>query len=241
VLLASSTDGLPDTVFAQWNPTILLSFLLLEANIPPAGIGCGRHIRASVGSTVRILNEWYASFFFRGNLHSPAFHIPSILCTLISSPKVSGYPRVTRLSFEREKSALFPCWCFYQVRTTVYHAIHWASPPFKPEIFPQDHVHRYSECAGLSSTINADRRSPCCISVSPYPVSRSFVRDPCRENSKHEQRITMPIQTRSSLFGVHLEELMGYDGEKGGVPRVVKDCAQYLRHTGAPVNLSTEP
>jgi Rho GTPase-activating protein 1 len=28
---------------------------------------------------------------------------------------------------------------------------------------------------------------------------------------------------------------MGYDGEKGGVPRVVKDCVQYLRQTGAPV------
>ncbi|KAI0297651.1 hypothetical protein BC826DRAFT_1090815 [Russula brevipes] len=52
------------------------------------------------------------------------------------------------------------------------------------------------------------------------------------ENSKHEQRITMPIQIRSNVFGVHLEELMGYDGEKGGVPRVVKDCAQYLRQTG---------
>ncbi|KAI0304322.1 hypothetical protein B0F90DRAFT_1625846 [Multifurca ochricompacta] len=52
------------------------------------------------------------------------------------------------------------------------------------------------------------------------------------ENSKHERQITLPIQTRSNLFGVHLEELMGYDGEKGGVPRVVKDCAQYLRQTG---------
>lgn len=48
----------------------------------------------------------------------------------------------------------------------------------------------------------------------------------------------MPVQTRSNLFGVHLEELMGYNGEKGGVPRVVKDCAQYLRQTGAPITLS---
>ncbi len=43
----------------------------------------------------------------------------------------------------------------------------------------------------------------------------------------------MPIQIRSNVFGVHLEELMGYDGEKGGIPRVAKDCAQYLRQTGA--------
>ena len=34
---------------------------------------------------------------------------------------------------------------------------------------------------------------------------------------------------------------MGYDGEKGGVPRVVKDCAQYLRQTGALVILSHNP
>ncbi|KAH9002693.1 hypothetical protein EDB86DRAFT_3063234 [Lactarius hatsudake] len=53
-----------------------------------------------------------------------------------------------------------------------------------------------------------------------------------QENTKHERQITMPIQIRSNVFGVHLEELMGYDGEKGGVPRVVKDCAQYLRQTG---------
>jgi Rho GTPase-activating protein 1 len=36
---------------------------------------------------------------------------------------------------------------------------------------------------------------------------------------------------------------MGYDGEKDGVPRVVKDCIQYLRQTGtfssfSPVSLS---
>lgn len=30
-----------------------------------------------------------------------------------------------------------------------------------------------------------------------------------------------------------LEELMGFDGEKGGLPRVVKDCIQYLRSTGS--------
>ncbi|KAI0260222.1 hypothetical protein BC834DRAFT_901746 [Gloeopeniophorella convolvens] len=53
-----------------------------------------------------------------------------------------------------------------------------------------------------------------------------------QENSKHERQITMPVQMRSNLFGVHLEELMGYDGEKGGIPRVVKDCTQYLRETG---------
>lgn len=50
---------------------------------------------------------------------------------------------------------------------------------------------------------------------------------------KHEQQIRMPTSTRADLFGVPLEELMGYDGEKGGIPRVVKDCIQYLRETGA--------
>ena len=33
---------------------------------------------------------------------------------------------------------------------------------------------------------------------------------------------------------------MGYDGEKGGVPRVVKDCVQYLRQTGTPASLRPE-
>lgn len=43
----------------------------------------------------------------------------------------------------------------------------------------------------------------------------------------------MPIPQRADLFGVPLEELMGFDGEKGGIPRVVKDCIDYLRETGA--------
>ncbi|TFK52404.1 CDC42 rho GTPase-activating protein [Heliocybe sulcata] len=53
-----------------------------------------------------------------------------------------------------------------------------------------------------------------------------------QENLKHEREIKLPIPTRSDLFGVPLEELMGFDGEKGGVPRVVKDCIQYLRENG---------
>lgn len=54
----------------------------------------------------------------------------------------------------------------------------------------------------------------------------------CRENANHEKQITLPSPTRSNIFGVPLEELMGYDGEKGAVPRVVKDCIQFLRETG---------
>lgn len=49
---------------------------------------------------------------------------------------------------------------------------------------------------------------------------------------KHEKKITLPVPSRSSIFGVPLEELMGYNGEKGGVPRVVKDSIQFLRDTG---------
>jgi hypothetical protein len=43
-----------------------------------------------------------------------------------------------------------------------------------------------------------------------------------RENLKHEKQISLPTPTRSSIFGVPLEDLMGYNGEKGSVPRVVK-------------------
>lgn len=53
-----------------------------------------------------------------------------------------------------------------------------------------------------------------------------------RENLKHERKISLPVPTRSSIFGVPLEELMGYNGEKGGIPRVVKDAIQFLRETG---------
>ncbi|EMD31367.1 hypothetical protein CERSUDRAFT_109395 [Gelatoporia subvermispora B] len=53
-----------------------------------------------------------------------------------------------------------------------------------------------------------------------------------QENLKHERQINLPTPTRSDLFGVPLEELMGYDGEKGSIPRVVRDCIQYLRMTG---------
>ncbi|KAF8887151.1 CDC42 rho GTPase-activating protein [Infundibulicybe gibba] len=53
-----------------------------------------------------------------------------------------------------------------------------------------------------------------------------------QENLKHERTITLPVPTRSSIFGVPLAELMGYDGEKGSIPRVVKDAIQYLRETG---------
>jgi Rho GTPase-activating protein 1 len=54
-----------------------------------------------------------------------------------------------------------------------------------------------------------------------------------RENNKHEREIRLPVPQRQGIFGVPLEELMGYDGEKGGVPRVVKDCVEYLRQSGA--------
>jgi hypothetical protein len=120
-------------------------------------------------------------------------------------------------------------------------AMWWASISFQSEILPQDYVYRYFERAGLPSAINPNRHPTCSISVSCRAGFRSFAKDQCRENSKHEQRITLPIQTRSNLFGVHLEELMGYDGEKGGAPRVVKDCVQYLRQTGTSVVLSPNP
>ncbi|TEB20117.1 hypothetical protein FA13DRAFT_1743366 [Coprinellus micaceus] len=53
-----------------------------------------------------------------------------------------------------------------------------------------------------------------------------------KENLKYEDRITLPIPTRSNVFGVALEDLMGYEGEKGGLPRVVRDCIAYLHQAG---------
>lgn len=57
-----------------------------------------------------------------------------------------------------------------------------------------------------------------------------------RENLKHEAQIQVPTPTRSHMFGVPLEELMGYDGEKDGLPRVVRDCVQYIREAGECLN-----
>ncbi|TFK34785.1 CDC42 rho GTPase-activating protein [Crucibulum laeve] len=53
-----------------------------------------------------------------------------------------------------------------------------------------------------------------------------------QENLKYESKITLPVPMRSSIFGVPLEDLMGYEGEKGGVPRVVRDAIQFLRESG---------
>lgn len=54
----------------------------------------------------------------------------------------------------------------------------------------------------------------------------------CSENLKHEAGVTLPIHPLTSHFGVPLDELMGAYGEKGGVPRVVRDCVTYLREAG---------
>lgn len=49
----------------------------------------------------------------------------------------------------------------------------------------------------------------------------------------------MPVAARADLFGVPLDELMGFDGEKGGLPRVVRDCIQFLRESGECIHLSS--
>ncbi|KAG2123806.1 hypothetical protein DEU56DRAFT_828775 [Suillus clintonianus] len=53
-----------------------------------------------------------------------------------------------------------------------------------------------------------------------------------KENMKQEQHIVLPTPVRSSVFGVPLEELMGHDGEKGSIPRVLKDAIQDLLTSG---------
>ncbi|KAG9037195.1 hypothetical protein FRB95_006448 [Tulasnella sp. JGI-2019a] len=53
-----------------------------------------------------------------------------------------------------------------------------------------------------------------------------------RENLKFERDITIPTAERAAAFGVPLEELMGEYGERGGIPRVVKDCVEYVRECG---------
>lgn len=51
------------------------------------------------------------------------------------------------------------------------------------------------------------------------------------ENLKYEREITLPPsqQSESRVFGIPLDELMGADGESGGIPRPVKEAITYLR------------
>lgn len=65
---------------------------------------------------------------------------------------------------------------------------------------------------------------------SSFPIFHLFMF--LRENLKHEKKIVLPIPPVSSTFGVPLQDIMGYDGEKGGIPRVVKDAIQFLRDSG---------
>ncbi|KLO09943.1 RhoGAP-domain-containing protein [Schizopora paradoxa] len=53
-----------------------------------------------------------------------------------------------------------------------------------------------------------------------------------KENLKHETEINTPSASHSRMFGIPLDELMGFDGEKDGLPRVVRDCIQFLRESG---------
>lgn len=55
-------------------------------------------------------------------------------------------------------------------------------------------------------------------------------------NEKVEKKVILPSgekeknqQEKGFVFGVPLEELMGERGEKGGIPRVVKDCVEVLK------------
>ena len=51
------------------------------------------------------------------------------------------------------------------------------------------------------------------------------------ENLRYEREITLPAsqQPASRIFGASLDELMGLDGESGGIPRPIKDAVEYLR------------
>ncbi|KAG8823480.1 hypothetical protein FRC19_003733 [Serendipita sp. 401] len=51
------------------------------------------------------------------------------------------------------------------------------------------------------------------------------------ENLKYEREIVLPVsqQPATSVFGASLDEIMGLDGESGGVPRPVRDAINYLR------------
>lgn len=54
------------------------------------------------------------------------------------------------------------------------------------------------------------------------------------ENYKYEREITLPPsqqaqQNSERIFGVSLDDLMGHDGERAGIPRPIRDAVMYLR------------
>lgn len=51
------------------------------------------------------------------------------------------------------------------------------------------------------------------------------------ENLRYEREIVLPAtqQADARIFGVSLDELMGTDGESGGIPRPVREAITYLR------------
>ena len=110
----------------------------------------------------------------------------------------------------------------------------------KPKILSKDRVCGYAIGACVLCPIDPDRHPSCRLSVCRLNVRCAPGAEyTIRENLKHEKEITLPIQTHSDIFGVPLEDIMGYDGEKGGIPRVVKDCIQYLRESGIVIVLES--
>ncbi|KAF8328209.1 uncharacterized protein EI90DRAFT_3146228 [Cantharellus anzutake] len=55
-----------------------------------------------------------------------------------------------------------------------------------------------------------------------------------QENLKYENEITLPTMQKehSKAFGVSLDDLMGDYGISSGIPRVVRDCVDYVRMNG---------
>ncbi|KAJ7752484.1 hypothetical protein DFH07DRAFT_1031763 [Mycena maculata] len=55
-----------------------------------------------------------------------------------------------------------------------------------------------------------------------------------QENLKYEHKITLPVTTWGEYAHLRLplEDLMGFNSEKGGIPRVVRDTIQFIRESG---------
>lgn len=105
----------------------------------------------------------------------------------------------------------------------------------QPKVLPENLVHRHTLRTRTTCPTHSDRYTRGCIQVSDLYRVRPIIPyiGPCRENSRLEREIILPTPTRANIFSVPLEDLMGYDGEKDGIPRVIKDSIQYLRETGA--------
>ncbi|KAJ8523208.1 hypothetical protein ONZ45_g299 [Pleurotus djamor] len=171
-------------------------------------------------------SDYTVVFFASGAKHTPGWNWIWKAYRSLSRKYRKNLKRlyIVHSSFFSKSIVIFTCWGDHKVVVSLHTSLDIVvHPENSPKFFRKlEYANNLTELAYLVPITQID------IPPAVY-----------QENSKHESQITLPTTTRSSMFGVPLEDMMGYDGEKGGIPRVVRDSIQFLRETGNVVSLHT--